>query len=390
MPNCQGRQKFIIRTSDRGIFRSCRQRWNWASKMREDLEPKGSQRAFDFGTSIHSGLEAYYDPLGYDAGDISKAGMLYAFVKSEKDFFKKLEDPAPEMEEEFEERLILGTGMLKNYADWAPKQDENWIPRKVEIEFEVPIPAADSVFVYDKGNFMVNENGDLLCWCNHCYEFIPVVYQGRVDMVAENKRTGRLWVWDHKTAKQFGQTQWLDLDDQCGSYLWALKRQLNLDIDGVIYNRLRKDAPKPLKRLQSGGFSVNKQQLTTYDFYMRELKAANEPSGKYAEYLEYLKHQPNPFFQRIEVLRAPEELAILEHRILIEAIEMLDDPMIYPNPGMFNCMGCAYFTPCLATQDGSDPKMILEGNFVKRNNDDNSDGSIDTTDIGRTTGSVRL
>ena len=54
--------KLIVRTSDRGTFRRCRELWNFTSKIRENWEYVPGVEALDFGTAIHAALEVYYDP----------------------------------------------------------------------------------------------------------------------------------------------------------------------------------------------------------------------------------------------------------------------------------------------------------------------------------------
>src|SRR5258706_5239960 len=396
MASCGGRQKFIIRTSDRGIFKDCRQRWDFTSKIRQDYEPKGGQIHFNFGASIHDGIETRYNPLITSNNEELAIG---AFLGSEQGFMKAeaklyIDEILPQEKiDEFNERRELGVGMLKHYFQWCKDTDDILRVVKVEIEFEVPIPARNlNDYVYNVEAFGYGFDNDLTCYCDDCEQFHPVVYQGRVDMIVEDKH-GRYWIWDHKTAGQFGSTEYFDLDDQCGSYIWALQRMLGLPIMGVVYNRLLKAVPHPPEVLKNGSLSKNKQQRTTYDLYIKAMELHAQPYAPYAEFLEFLKAKPNQFFQRVEVHRGPEEIPIIERRILMEAIDMLDDPKIYPNPGMFTCMGCAFKTPCLATQDGSDVEFILRTNYQKRETDGisgSSNGSTNPRDTGRTEGPARL
>jgi len=148
---------------------------------------------------------------------------------------------------------------------------------------------------------------------------------------------------------------------------------LNIPIAGVVYNRLLKaypSPPEPLKATRKGcNFSVNKQQRTTYDVYRRGILAANEPIAPYMEFLDYLKQQGNPFFQRLQIHRSRTEQMNLQAQIGWEAMDMLNDPVVYPSAGMFTCMGCAYKQPCIAMNDGSDYQYILNSLFRKRTDD---------------------
>lgn len=406
MADCSGRRKFIIRTSDRSYFRTCRLKWDFTSKLRQDLEPKSPQTFYDFGTSIHKGLEAYYDPRLWGKEELRQLAARTDFFASERAFRQSAKADSPygdlpfEQDQEFDNRTALGGGMLEHYFLWAPKQD-NFKPVKTEIEFEVKIPVPEDISL---PNGFYNLQGNLFAFCREHKEVHPVVYQGRVDLLVEDEH-GFYWIVDHKTAAQFGNTAYLDVDDQCGSYIWALRRVLHLPIRGVLYNRLLKAAPHPPAVLKNGGLSQNKQQRTTYDLFLVAMQEHNQPYGDYAEYLDYLKNKPNGFFSRVPVHRGDEEDKTTERRILMEAIDMLNDPSIYPNPGMFICMGCAFMQPCVATADGSDLKWIMDSLYRKRVTNEHSDRSdeasgasenrtdTDSTndvDSGRPEGSVRL
>jgi hypothetical protein len=209
---------------------------------------------------------------------------------------------------------------------------------------------------------------ELVIWQDN--QWVPVVYQGRVDLIVrELLPPHRYWIWDHKTVGQMGSTEWLEMDDQGGSYIWALREKLGLNIAGVVYNQLLKDYPKPPVALQGGGFSKNKQQRTTYEVYRRTLEEAGEPLEPYADFLNFLRAQPDRFNRRVQIHRSTTEIANLERAICLEAMDMLGNPAIYRNAGPFNCMGCAYKAPCLAHADGQDVEFILNQYYRKRDDD---------------------
>jgi hypothetical protein len=270
------------------------------------------------------------------------------------------DDIDPDIErEQFTDPLALGLGMLKHYFQVAPSMD-NFTPIKSEIEFEVPIPVANGLELPKR---FASIDGQLYVLVVD--RFVPVVYQGRCDLLLEDK-LGRYWIMDHKTAGNFGNVEYLEMDEQCGSYIWALKKMLGLPIAGVIYNRLLKAAPKEPTILQNGQFSVNRSQRTTYEVYKQALIDRGKPLSPYIDFLEFLQDRGNPFFQRYQVARTDTEMNNLERQIASEAIDMLNNPSIYPNVGMFTCMGCAYRTPCLAKMDGSDYEFILKNQFRRR------------------------
>jgi len=326
----------IIRTSDRQYFKRCRVLWDFTSKIRQDYEPIQRIEALDFGTAMHKALEAYYQPATWQSDD-KIANARQAFLEAIKDVQTKVRIGALEFETRFNELKELGLGMLDNYFMWAPNHD-SFKPVLVEIEFEVPIPGLDDV-----------------------------VYQGRIDLVVEDDYG--YWLVDHKTTAQFAQTEWLALDDQCSSYAWAIREQLGLEVRGVIYNELYKKVPHAPRRLARGGFSVAKNQDTSFEVYLAELRKEGY-HGKYLRpylpMLQFLKENPKQFVRRTKVTYRPQTLIIVEDRIRKEAMEMLNAPAIYPTPSRFNCNGCSFFAPCVALHEGSDPDSILDELYERR------------------------
>jgi hypothetical protein len=339
--------------------------------MRGDWEPLQAPVPLEFGTAMHSALEVYYDPETW-TGDrvvvqiLTKQRFVDVCNEQKKIHLQASDsvDLIVEKDEEFAARVKLGLGMLDHYFIWAPKQDTELIPVMTEIEFEVPVIVPSGLKL--RPGFMVGGNNNLL-WCNSNNIWIPVVYQGRIDLlVQETCFPNRYWIVDHKTTGNMGSVEWLDLDEQGGSYCWALREKLGLNIAGVVYNQLLKDYPKPPKELVNGGYSQNKQQRTTYETYLRALEKAGEPLERYTEYLHHLRYLQNPFCRRIQIHRSRREIENLERTICLEAIDMIDNPSIYRNAGPFTCMNCAYKPPCLADIDGQDVQFILNEYYRKR------------------------
>ena len=338
----------IIRTSDRMYFKRCRTLWNWTSKIRENLEPMQRVEALDFGTAMHRALELYYHPETWGQLDFMQSNARMAFEDAVADVGLKVKIGALEFEERWLELRQLGQDMLTFYFSWAPVRD-NFTPRFVEVEFEVPIPGLHEV-----------------------------VYQGRIDLIVEDEFG--YWLVDHKTTQQFGGTEWLALDDQCSSYAWAIREQLGLEVRGVVYNELKKKAPKKPAVLKSGELSQNKQQDTTYETYLAAIKEGGYREAAYSSFLEFLNENPKEFVRRTRVHFNPQTLRIVESRIRAEAREMLYNPAIYPTPSRFNCNGCSFFSPCLAMHEGSDYKIILRDLYEKRKPDEHGreSGTADT------------
>src|SRR3974390_861318 len=116
----------LITTSDRNFFKRCRELWNFTSKIRQNWEPVQRYPAFDFGTAIHAGLEAYYAPATWGDEDAMQANTIAAFRKSLAELQAKVKVGDLEIELRFGEEVQLGLDMLDYYFLWAPKQDLTW------------------------------------------------------------------------------------------------------------------------------------------------------------------------------------------------------------------------------------------------------------------------
>jgi hypothetical protein len=288
------------------------------------LEPVQGSTALDFGTAIHAGLEAYYQPKTWGYHTQMQANALQGFLDSIRSTRCDAED--------YEELKALGLGMLDNYFAWAPAND-TWKPVMVEQEFEIPLLG-------------------------------KAVYQGRIDLIVQDDHG--YWILDHKTTATFGSTEWLALDDQCSSYAWALKDELGLEVRGVIYNELRKKVPHRPKVLKNGSLSTDKSQETTHAIYLETIIDEGLDIEDYGGFLAYLSEYPKEFFRRTAIGFAPMTLMLTQRRILDEARDMLGRPTIYPSPSRMNCTGCAFLAPCIAKYEGYDFESILKENFRER------------------------
>lgn len=356
----------VIRTSDRGQFRRCRLKWDFSSKIRRSYEYTAGVEPLDFGIAVHEGADVYYDPLRWNnPRELVQYEATQAFIESLLKWKRRLMkvEMWDTQKARWGELMELGVGMLEHYYLWAPENDTWFTPVKSEIEFEVPIPVPPSLrdYVLNLKRFRTNADGYLEFYTGGMTgDWVIVVYQGRLDLLAEDHETGKYVIIDHKTAAQFGQVSHLELDTQCGSYKWALRKMLNLAVDKVVYSEWRKDVPHPPKLLKSGLLSQNKAQATTVEMYKAEIKRLGHNPAWYEDFLPRLKEKETVYFRRTPVDRSDTELNNIEWNICAEAIDMLNDPLIYPNPDRWNCNGCQFQQPCIMKQDGSDWQWHLE------------------------------
>lgn len=358
LPKTDPPGKHIVRTSDRLAWKRCRRSHWFGSIQHRNLVPRRGSKPLEFGTDMHEAWGVYYDPETWHLirnkthRPLILESALQTFIQSNK--ARRVEASevggglSIDIEEDFDEREKLGVGMLKAYFDWAPTVD-NFTVKYVEVDFEVPI--------------LTPEGTEMTCSCHDW----PVVYQGRLDGIVQDA-SGWYWILEHKTAAQLGPTDHLALDEQTGSYCWAVQHMLGIRVAGVIYNEAVKKVPhtpQELMRPQDGRrFSVNKMQDTTYEIASKFLVEQGEDLRHYEIFLDFLRIQGNKFFRRTQVHRNTYELSDQGRRIYYEAKEMLNPETVpYPNPSRFNCQMCAFRTPCLAMNDGSDYEYILNEDF---------------------------
>ncbi|WNM69969.1 exonuclease [Rhodococcus phage GuyFagieri] len=348
----------LLRTSERKDFKRCPQRWWWA--WRDGLRPaKQKHGALWFGTGIHLALEKWY-VVGTERGR-DPVETWREFVGEQVEFIKvQIENgEAPEGSQ----TLWVEAGELGEAMLVAMKEeyglDEDWEVLAVEESFEVKIAKPGT-------------------------REAVVVYAGTFDLVARQISTGKVYLWDHKTAKSI-QTGHLPLDDQAGSY-WALanyvlrqkgiigKREF---IHGIVYNFLMKSPPDKRPR-NAQGLYCNKpkkehfvDQLDGVDGWTREelgkqkiaelegiaagnmIEVVGDPSEK----------QPAKRFKRVIVERTRSEQRSQIERIGAEAavMEMFRDgtlPLI-KNPTKDCQWDCDYRDLCELDENGGDTEEYI-------------------------------
>lgn len=215
----------LIRTSERGDFKSCQFYWyhHWHNGLTASRVPTWSW----FGAAIHKALEVRY-PVGTRRGGI--ADVLAAFEEAVGTNVGRIyEDGGDVDDEEVHDATLLGIEMLKGYVrHWG--LDKHWQVIHTEQPFQIDVrhPVTGRLIAVYCGTW------DLFVW-----DSVDKVYR----------------LVDHKTRKAFRQDwTFFDLNDQGGSYLWVAPEVLrhmgllgkNDHIDGIIFNMLRKAMPQPM------------------------------------------------------------------------------------------------------------------------------------------------
>lgn len=360
-------------------FLDCRREWNWSSFSREGLEPKKAHSALTFGTVIHYALEQYYKGRMHQpsywvdiAAEFSVQWMIntmqviysqknldmpdWTDIPIEEAFENALSLLYPEEQQEYRELETLGMAMLQNYDVWSQKEDYselNGFQRVLytEKEFAVVIPNVDGTPYR-----FTDANGQI-------WEMWLV---GRLDMIVEDY-FGRIWALDHKTSKDRLTEEILILDDQMTKYLWAVTQILKMEPEGIFYNVLRKKLPRVPKVLVSGkSLTKDKSIDTTYEVYYEAILANGFDPKDYTEILQMLQDKKDGFFERARVRRNTYEIRNAGYQLLLQAIDMLNAPLIYPHFTWDCRWKCDFRELCAATNRNDDTEWLKNSCFKKR------------------------
>lgn len=363
-----------IHVSDVRTYLQCRRKWQYVSPLHQYLEPTASYPPFVVGRAIHYALEAYYD----SGQTIRLADAAFNWFSAE---IKAKHQHMMEAErEQMAENLELTIEMLRHYNLWvqrylhAGKWSDQYLDFiAMETEFKTSMRNS-------RGHYARN-------W----------FFAGRFDGIVRHKQTGEHWIWETKTSRSTGElANSLWNDNQVNAYMIAAQNLFKVPIVGVLYNVMRKKIPTHPKRLQSGLFSVAKNQDVSYDSYLATiLKEDPRPEDvseedyrkaittHYGTFLDYLLEQENQskWFMRVPIRRTPEQLRLAENDLYNIATEMVNpDIAIYPSPSWISCKWCMFKEPCGRLDRGESDQIIIQNEFRPRRQWDPMSGKEEEND----------
>lgn len=300
----------LIRTSERGDFKSCQfyWYWHWVRGLGSPNVPTWSW----FGTAIHRALEHRY-PVGLKRNPLPE--VLEVFEEACEGELRRVWEQDGEIEDEtWHDGVALGkamlTGYIKKYGD-----DSRWQVIHTEQPFQIDVrhPKTGRLIAVYCGTW------DLFVW-------------DRIDKVYR--------LVDHKTRAQFKQDwSFFDLNDQAGSYLWVAPEVLrhlgllgkNDQIDGIVFNMLRKAMPQPVAE---DGIRYNMPKKPHYLAALAGVGVVPGPRTSLKSLAELAREhhldvkgdaravQPTPLFRRYTTRRGIEQRVNQGRKVLAEATQM--------------------------------------------------------------------
>jgi hypothetical protein len=313
----------MLRTSERGAFKRCTQRWWWG--WREGLNTPGPPDVkLWFGQGFHLVLAHWYCGPGQKRGK-EPLKVWRDWVGDEVVKIRVNIAGEDWKEEPYIEAGELGEKMLTNYFDLYGR-DETWDVIQPERSSEV--------IIMDPSNTKP--------LVKYCFTY---------DLVYRDLKDDSIWLGEHKTAKAI-MTGHLALDDQGGSY-WAVATQElrhdgligpNENLKGIMYNFARK-SPGDDRERNEHGQALNKDGSVS-------------------------KNQPAKLFLREPVYRTRQERNSQIIRIQNEAAAMAKyrsgELKLTKTPTRDCSWDCSFYNMCILHERGSDWKEYKEMAYRSR------------------------
>jgi hypothetical protein len=294
--------KYYVSYSQLQTWRRCKRRWYLGYV--EKLEKTTPTNALWLGVGVHEALDQYYASNPRDTAVLHKAFDEWAFAQKDE-VEKQIKGLVQEaqIKLDLQKNYELGIEILNNYADFAPTNDAFDVIA-TEAMFEVPIGA--EIKMYDADNGTLGQ--------------VPIYYRGRIDGIVRLHSDNRLYLLEHKTAKQFNE-QKLILDQQSTSYVWAAEKIHGQPIAGVYYNILRKQKNGPrVKAPLVYRLTVERSRASIRDW--------------------------------------PEQV-----RMIVKDMELVSEHGLYYHTPADDCNFCDFFTICSLIQDEADPQDYIDTYF---------------------------
>jgi hypothetical protein len=321
-----------IDPEQRATFKRCRRQWDFAS--RRGLEPLDSAKPV-LAAALKDALAVYYYPGTWDWQHDLKQSLVHKAVE------RSLTEAAAD------ELTASAVAVLDCYDAWARTIDD-FAP--VKIDHDVTGMIADPAEP-ERGLLAPNGSG--------------VVYTCRVDLLAVN-HADEYWVVRHQIVDDWQDRDALKRDEEALAACWAWEQDyVGMEIAGTIHNEVRIGDPlkfpvpaaarrEPVAQHEGsgGGRSIPQHQ-----------RESTRPSRDQVT-TRVEQHTAGPV-RRTLIRRSQEEIASVGTQLAVEALDMIRDPAVYPNPGT-HCAVCEFAAPCLAMFEGADPQPVLTAGFRRR------------------------
>lgn len=190
-----------------------------------------------------------------------------------------------------------------------------------------------------------------------------------IDRIAWDRELKGMWIWDHKTRKNFEEQDNIILDPQGGLYFDGLRELGGYEpILGFVVNEIRTKAPAVPQVLKSGELSKRKNIDTDVYTYMAAIRKHGLNPANYSNILRLIAaRQKDRFFRRVALPKDPPVVRTLRREALQTAkiIRGATEQGAFPRTFDRSCAwGCDYRDICIAELMGGDISSMVKMNFT--------------------------
>lgn len=337
MPNTQ----FEIHISDVGAYKKCRRLWHWSSSLQRGLEPNRPYLPYFLGRAVHAALQDYYE------NGVHPADAVDAFMQNESASASEFSSTDLAAHTAFL-KALLGHYYIWTVAQTGPWADSNLEFMALETEFKVPLNNPTTGRASNK-----------------------VLLAGRFDGLVRRKDDGSVWLLETKTTRSIKEfVVAVGNAEQAAAYITAAQKQLGVQVEGVLYNLMKKRVPAAPDVRLDGQLSQDMKFDGTPEYYIQCVKNHHtdwtpaQMNAVYAPFISKLRTRPSDWFARMPVRRTQHELKQFSADLWTVALEMTRKTTpIYPSPSQMNCTWCQFRDVCLAYNRGEDIEPIFEHEF---------------------------
>lgn len=312
-------EPFRLSNSKANTYRRCPKRYEFSYVHK--LERKRKAVQLYRGDWLHQLLMCHYD--GEDWRERQTA-LTHEFLKLFEEEREELGDmPA-------ETRRIF-TSYLRHYRE----EDKGWNIVDTELEEEVELP-----------------DGSM-------FTFI-------IDSLAEES-DGGLWLWDHKTVKEFMPEDFMLIDSQLARYFWAAEKIGIGPVRGVMFNEVITKPPTLPKFLEkSGRLEMRKNLVCDAYTYMAEIKRLKLDPAPHKKFVQHLRGQSDRWFRRTPLPRDKHLTLTTMRELQMTASDMkrAERNGHFPRAPMKSCTwDCDFLDLCTTELMGGDFRSVASMSY---------------------------
>lgn len=191
-------------------------------------------------------------------------------------------------------------------------------------------------------------------------------FQFIIDLIVEDKLNGRIWLWDHKSLKNFMDDEYMMMETQLTRYHWCAEKKLGIkNLAGVMFNEIRTKVPSVPELTKTGRLSKRKID-TDYRTALKAIRDYDLDPDDYSDFLRGIKAQSDKWFRRTPLPKdGPASIQLMKELYQVKhQVELAEDTNEYPRAIRKDCKwDCDYQKICNMELHGADPTPVIKRQF---------------------------